>query len=84
MPVGKLPWLKAFISIYDIIRNYARSLVHGLGRDGCCQSFANYEQAMHDYLTARDKDWVKVVRQPGDSVEVYGPVDDAEDLLFYN
>jgi len=39
---------------------------------------------MHDYLTARDKDWVKVVRQPGDSVEVYGPVDDAEDLLFYN
>ena len=61
-----------------------RLLVHGLGRDGCCQSFADYEQAIHDYLMAHDKGWVKVVRQPGDSVEVYGPVADAKDLLFYN
>jgi len=55
-------------------------LVEGLGSRALYQGFASHEEALTDYLEARAKSWVRVIRLPGDSDVVFGDPDAAEDL----
>jgi len=55
-------------------------LVDGLGGRALFQSFASYAEALANYLEAREKDWVRVIRDSGDSDTTYGNRDYAEDL----
>jgi len=54
-------------------------LVNGLS-NASYQGFANLEEAVADYLEARERGWVRVVRLPGDSTAVFGPKYNAEDM----
>jgi hypothetical protein len=55
-------------------------MVNGLGTRATYQSFPNFELALENYFTAHTKGFVQVVRLPGDSKEVFGHPDYAEDI----
>jgi hypothetical protein len=55
-------------------------MVDGLGTRATYQSFPSHELALENYFTARTKGFVQVVRLPGDSEEVFGHPDYAEDI----
>ena len=55
-------------------------MVEDLGFRARHQKFDTKEEALHDYLQACVRGTVEVVRDPGDSVDRYGPPEDAEDL----
>lgn len=58
----------------------AKPMVDGLGTRATYQSFPSHELALENYFTARTKGFVQVVRLPGDSEEVFGHPDYAEDI----
>ena len=55
-------------------------MVEGLGEQASYQSFPSFAAAINDYLVAREKGYVKVVRLPSDSEVEFGDVNFAEDL----
>jgi len=61
-------------------RNQAKPMVKDLGSEASWQGFPSFQEALDDYLTAREKGWVRIIRRPGDSVAVFGPRHAAEDL----
>ena len=61
-------------------RTRTKPLVDGLDK-ASYQGFPNLAEALDDYLTAKSNGLVTVARKQGDSVNIFGPVDHAEDLL---
>lgn len=57
-----------------------KPLVEGLGARASRQTFSSYDEALIDYLEARRKGLVKVVRLANDNDAQWGPVESAEDL----
>jgi len=55
-------------------------LVEGLGSRALYQGFASHEEALADSLEACAKNWVSVIRLPGDSDAIFGDCNTAEDL----
>jgi hypothetical protein len=55
-------------------------MVKNLDGGGMWQMFPSKEQALHDYLQARVRGTVVIVRNPGDTDAKFGPREDAEDL----
>ena len=58
----------------------AKPMIEGLSNRATFQSFSTYDLALENYLSARTKGFVKVVRLLGDSEEILGLLDYAEDI----
>ncbi|KIJ91641.1 hypothetical protein K443DRAFT_53805, partial [Laccaria amethystina LaAM-08-1] len=55
---------------------YVKPLVEGVS-GGLAVGFKTHDAAMHDYLSAKRKGLVRVVRNPGDDI-LFGPRSEAE------
>jgi hypothetical protein len=55
-------------------------MVLGLGGRSIHQGYTSKEEALDDYLNARTRGWVKIVRNAADTNEQFGHPNDAEDL----
>ena len=65
--------------MYILYRTEAEPLVKGLG-NALYQGFGSFDKALEEYLKARDKDQVCVIRSLSDVDAEYGDKSVAEDL----